>query len=83
MNSIDTNEKKEPRASVIEDYFKKGIFFLAMGFMILALFQTYFLIDSIIEMWFKTRYIPVFKALFNLVVLGISLYIIRLYLIRR
>ena len=83
MNNTDTTEKQESRTSVIEDYFKKGIFVLAMGFMVLALFQTYFLIDSLIGMWFKTRYIPVFKAIFNLVVLGISLYIIRLYLIRR
>jgi hypothetical protein len=67
----------------MEDYFKKGVFALAMGFMVLALFQIYFLIDDIIGMWFKTRYIPVFKAIFNLVVLGISLYIIRLYLIKR
>ncbi|ADI74632.1 hypothetical protein Metev_1796 [Methanohalobium evestigatum Z-7303] len=83
MNNSDTTDNSQSRTIVMEDYFKKGVFALAIGFMVLALFQIYFLIDDIIGMWFINRYIPVFKALFNLVVFGISLYIIRLYLIKR
>ena len=63
--------------------FKKGVFVIAMLFLLTATFQLYFSITKVIDIWFEYQYAPIFKAVYNFIVLLISLYIIRLYIIRR
>ncbi|MEA1985822.1 MAG: hypothetical protein U9N13_09280 [Euryarchaeota archaeon] len=77
---IDTIQDKKPK---MEEYFKKGIFILAMMFLVVSSFQLYFSIDRILQTWFEYQYVPIFKSFYNLAVVGISLYIMRLYFVKR
>ncbi|RZN34662.1 MAG: hypothetical protein EFT35_09105 [Methanophagales archaeon ANME-1-THS] len=66
-----------------EDYFYLGIFLIAMLFALISVISLYFSINSLIGIWFNYRYQPIFQAIFSLVVLAISIYLIRERLIKR
>jgi hypothetical protein len=76
-------EKEKTKVSDLGDNFKKGVFAIAMLLLLVATFQLYFSIERIIEIWFESQYIPIFRAVYNFIVLIVSLYIIRLYIIKR
>lgn len=76
-------EAKEERTSDLGENFKKGVFLIAMLLLFVATFQLYFSIERIIETWFEYQYIPIFRAVYNFFVLFVSLYFIRLYIVRR
>ncbi len=78
-----TLEIKGEKISDIRGNFKKGVFLIAMLFLLIAAFQLYFSIENIINIWFEYQYAPIFSAVYNFLVLLVSLYIIRLYLIKR
>ena len=63
--------------------FKKGVFLIAMLLLLVATFQLYFSIEQIIDTWFEYQYAPIFRAVYNFIVLLVSLYIIRLYIVKR
>lgn len=69
--------------SNLEEYFKRGLFIIGMLLLFVATFQFYFAIQDIIRIWFEYRYIPMFKAAYNLLIMVICLYFIRLYLVKR
>jgi hypothetical protein len=78
--------KSEPKAekmSEMAENFKKGVLIIAMLLLFVATFQLYFSIENIIDTWFQYQYASIFKAVYYLFVLVISLYIIRLYIIKR
>ncbi len=75
--------RKEEKTSDLGDNFKKGVFLIAMLLLFVATFQLYFSIERIIEMWFERQYVPIFRAVYNFLVLVVSLYIIRLYILKR
>ncbi|HII90885.1 MAG TPA: hypothetical protein HA262_01600 [Methanosarcina sp.] len=75
-------EPKEEKVSDMRENFKKGIFLISMLFLLVATFQLYFSIERIIEIWFEHQYIPIFRAIYNFLVLLASLYIIRLYIVK-
>jgi hypothetical protein len=77
------SEKEKTKVSDLGDNFKKGVFVIAMLLLLVATFQLYFSIERIIEIWFEYQYIPIFRAVYNFIVLIVSLYIIRLYIIKR
>jgi hypothetical protein len=77
------SERKEEKMSDLAQNFKKGIFLIAMLLSLVATFQVYFSIENIIEIWFEYQYAPIFRAAYNFLVLVVSLYIIRLYIIKR
>jgi len=77
------SETKGAKASDLGDNFKKGVFVIAMLLLLVATFQLYFSIERVIEIWFEYQYIPIFRAVYNFIVLLVSLYIIRLYIIKR
>lgn len=82
--TLDT--RPEPKAEKVLDMkenFKKGIFLISMLLLLVATFQLYFSIERIIEIWFEYQYIPIFRAVYNFLVLIASLYIIRLYIVKR
>ena len=66
-----------------EDHFYLGIFLIAMLFTLIAIIGLYTSINNLIGIWFDYRYQPMFKILFNLSILAISIYLIRERLIRR
>ena len=76
-------ETKGEKLSDMGENFKKGVFLIAMLLSFVATFQLYFSIEQIIEMWFEYQYTPIFRAVYNFIVLIVSLYIIRLYIVRR
>lgn len=76
-------EPKAEKMSDMRENFKKGIFLISMLFLLVATFQLYFSIERIIEIWFEYQYIPIFRAVYNFIVLIASLYIIKLYIVNR
>ncbi len=77
------SETQKTKVSDLGDNFKKGVFLIAMLLMLVATFQLYFSIERVIEIWFEYQYIPIFRAVYNFIVLLVSLYIIRLYIVKR
>jgi hypothetical protein len=76
----ETNAEKAPD---LRENFKKGIFLISMLLLLVATFQLYFSIDRIIDTWFEYQYALIFKAVYYFFVLLVSLYIIRLYIVKR
>ncbi|HWQ47855.1 MAG TPA: hypothetical protein VN414_02705 [Methanosarcina sp.] len=76
-------EPKAEKASELRENFKKGILLISMLLLLVATFQLYFSIEQIIEIWFEYQYIPIFRAVYNFLILIASLYIIRLYIVKR
>lgn len=77
------SETQKAKVSDLGDNFKKGVFVIAMLLLLVATFQLYFSIERVIEIWFEYQYIPIFRAVYNFIVLLVSLYIIRLYIVKR
>ena len=77
------SETSKAKVSDLGENFKKGVFVIAMLLLLVATFQLYFSITRVIDMWFEYQYVPVFTAVYNFIVLIVSLYIIRLYIVRR
>ncbi|AKB26856.1 hypothetical protein MSSIT_0137 [Methanosarcina siciliae T4/M] len=76
-------ETKEAKTSDLRDNFNKGVFVIAMLLLLVATFQLYFSIERVIEIWFEYEYIPIFRAVYNFIVLLASLYVLRLYIVQR
>ncbi|AKB34736.1 hypothetical protein MSSAC_0146 [Methanosarcina siciliae C2J] len=76
-------ETKEAKTSDLGDNFNKGVFVIAMLLLLVATFQLYFSIERVIEIWFEYEYIPIFRAVYNFIVLLASLYVLRLYIVQR
>lgn len=74
---------KAEKVSDMRENFKKGILLISMLLLLVATFQLYFSIEQIIEIWFEYQYIPIFRAVYNFLILIASLYIIRLYIVKR
>jgi len=78
-----SSETKGAKASDLGENFKKGVFVIAMLLLLVATFQLYFSIERVIEIWFEYQYIPIFRAVYNFIVLLASLYVLRLYIVQR
>ena len=86
MNSeaADTrSEIEKEKMSDTKESFKKGVLLIAMLLLLVTTFQLYFSIEQIIDTWFEYQYIPIFKAVYCFLVLLVSLYIIKLYILKR
>lgn len=66
----------------IEDWFYLGVFLIAMLFAFIALIKLYLSLDELIRIWLNYKYQPLFRMLFSLSVLAVSLYFIRERLIK-
>ena len=77
------NELKRERLSDMSGNFRKGIFLIAMLLLLVATFQLYFSIEQIINTWFEYQYAMIFRAVYYLFVVLLSLYVIRLYIVKR
>ena len=67
----------------MEEYFKRGVFIIAMLLLFVATFQLYFSMESIIRTWLEYEYVSIFKAFYNLCVILICVYLIKLYIVKR
>ena len=67
----------------MEDYFKKGVFIIAMLLLFVATFQLYFSMENIIRTWLEYEYVSIFRAFYNLGVLLVCVYLIKLYIVKK
>ena len=67
----------------MEEYFKRGVFIIAMLLLFVATFQLYFSMESIIRTWLEYEYVSIFKAFYNLGVILICVYLIKSYIVKR
>ena len=67
----------------LEGYFKQGVFIIAMLLLFVATFQLYFSMEDIIRTWLEYEYISIFKAFYNLGVLLICVYLIKMYIVKK
>jgi hypothetical protein len=77
------SETEKEKMSDMRENFKKGVLFIAMLLLLVTTFQLYFSIGQIIDTWFEYQYVPIFKTIYFFLVLLVSLYIIRLYILKR
>lgn len=83
-NAVDAKINAGPgNVKTLDDYFKIGVFTVVMLLAFVATFQFYFSVQRAIEMWFEYQYVPIFTALYSLVILIVCLYLIRLYVLTR
>ena len=76
---IDTTDEKP----TMEEYFKRGVFIIAMLLLFVSTFQLYFSMESIIRTWLEYEYVSIFRAFYNLGVLLVCVYLIKLYIVKR
>ncbi len=69
--------------TTLDEYFKRGVFIIAMLLLFVATFQLYFSMESIIRTWLEYEYISIFKAFYNLGVILICVYLIKLYIAKK
>ena len=67
----------------MEEYFKRGVFIIAMLLLFVATFQLYFSMESIIRTWLEYEYVSIFRAFYNLGVLLVCVYLIKLYIVKK
>jgi hypothetical protein len=67
----------------IEEYFKFGLFIIAMIFAVISVVSLYSSVNTLIGMWFSYKYMPIFNIIFNLSILIICIFLIREKLIRK
>jgi hypothetical protein len=77
------SETEKEKISDMGQNFKKGILLIAMLLLLVTTFQLYFSIEQIIDTWFEYQYVPIFKAVYCFLILLVSLYIIKLYILKR
>ncbi len=74
---------KDKKASSIEDYFRGGLFVLIALLLAISSLQFYGSINDVIYTWFKSEYIPIIRAGFNLAVVVFCLYVIKFHLMKK
>lgn len=77
------SETEKEKVSDLRGNFKKGVLIIAMLLLLVTTFQLYFSIGQIIDTWFEYQYAPIFKAVYCFLVLLVSLYITRLFILNR
>jgi hypothetical protein len=77
------SETEKGKMSNMRENFKKGVLLIAMLLLLVTTFQLYFSIEQVIDTWFEYQYVPIFKAVYSFLVLLVSLYVIRLYILKR
>jgi hypothetical protein len=77
---VSTKEKKD---TTVEDYFKGGLFVLLGIIITISALKFYFTVDNIIYTWFKHEYVPIIQAFYNLIVIVVSLYILKSYVLKK
>ena len=69
--------------TTLDEYFKRGVFIIAMLLLFVATFQLYFSMESIIRTWLEYEYVSIFKAFYNLGVILICVYLIKIYIAKK
>lgn len=73
----------EKKKTTPEEYFRWSVFVIAMLLLSIAAMQFYFSMEDLINTWFERQYVPLFKSVYNLVIIVLSVYIIKLFVFRK
>ncbi|WP_292463669.1 hypothetical protein [Methanolobus sp.] len=76
-------KSEENKRTTPEEYFRWGVFGTTLLLLFMAAIQLYFSIQEVIHTWFEWQYVPLFKSLYNLVIIVLCVYIIKLYIFRK
>ena len=71
-------KKKTP-----EEYFRWAVFGITTLLLLIATIQLYFSMDDAIHTWFEWQYVSLFRSVYNLVIIVLCVYIIRLFVFRK
>lgn len=74
---------EEKKKTTPEEYFRWGVFGTTMLLLIIAAFQLYFSMQEVINTWFEWQYVSMFRSVYNLLIIVLCIYIIRLYIFRK
>lgn len=74
--------KKEVNVSP-EDYFRWGVFGVTMLLIVISALQLYFTLDDVIRVWFEYQYVSMIKALYNIFIIVVCVYIMRLFVFKK
>lgn|GEM_PF-2537531 len=66
-----------------EEYFRWAVFGITMLLLFIAAIQFYFSMQDAISTWFEWEYVSLFKSVYNLVIIGLCVYIIKLFVFRK
>ena len=76
-------QNEEKKKTTPEEYFRWSIFGIAMVLLFIASFQLYFSMQEVIRTWFEWQYVSLFKSVYNLLIIALCIYIIKLYIFRK
>jgi hypothetical protein len=76
------SETEKGKMSDMKENFKKGVLLIAMLLLLVTTFQLYLSIEQVIDTWFE-YHISLFETVYSFLVLLVSLYIIKLYVLKR
>jgi hypothetical protein len=78
-----TVKAKEKKDSSMEEYFRGGLFVLVALLLAISALQFYSSVHDVIYTWFRSEYIPIIRAGFNLAVVVFCLYVIKFHLMKK
>ncbi len=74
---------EEKKKATPEEYFRWGVFGITVLLLFMAAIEFYFSMQEAIRTWFEWQYVPLFKSVYNLVIMALCIYIIKLYVFRK
>ena len=66
-----------------EDSLRRGLIALLCIFIVLSSFGLYFSIQGIIDRWIIYQYVPIVETGYYIAIIGLCIYLVRSYLLRR
>lgn len=73
----------EKKKTTPEEYFRWSVFGITMLLLFIAAIQSYFSMEDVIGTWFERQYVPLFRSAYNLVIIVLCVYIIKLFVFRK
>ncbi|MBP2030597.1 hypothetical protein J2755_001545 [Methanohalophilus levihalophilus] len=67
----------------LKGYFKQGSLVILMLLILMTSFQFYFALNDAIYTWFEYEYVSLIRALYNLAILAVCLYVVVRYYVRK
>ena len=79
---IASAKNMEKKKTTPEEYFRWSVFGITMLLLFIATIQFYFSMEDVISTWFEHQYAPLFRSIYNLVIIVLCVYIIKLFVFR-
>ncbi|MBN2109938.1 MAG: hypothetical protein JW705_02470 [Methanosarcinaceae archaeon] len=66
-----------------EEYFRWSVFGITVFLIFMATIQLYFSMEDVIRTWFEWQYVSLFRSIYNIVIIVLCIYIIKLFVFRK